>query len=161
MLGLPYAMMALMMTFLHDNSMAATPWGIIGAAFRLGGTYVLLCLFVASVLAVGAAAFWIAFLLREPLLVLPGGLPRLLDHRGLDCDGRDADHGDVLRLPQGTASLASRESAVGDPLEALTRWPIIRVTTWEWTGLDGRRIHVEARPAIRRQAREWFCPSVA
>jgi hypothetical protein len=64
LLGLPYVVMALMMTFLHDEPTAATPWGVIGAMFRLGGSYVLLSLFIAAALALGAGTFLIALLLR-------------------------------------------------------------------------------------------------
>jgi len=64
LVGLPYIVMALMMTFLHDDPIAATPWGVMGAMFRLGGGYGLLCLFVASALALGAGTFLIALLLR-------------------------------------------------------------------------------------------------
>jgi hypothetical protein len=64
LLGLPYVVMALMMTFLHDNPLAATPWGVIGAIVRLGRSYGLLCLFTTAALAIGAGGFFIAFLLR-------------------------------------------------------------------------------------------------
>jgi len=64
LLGLPYILMALMMTFLHDDPMAAKPWGVLGAMFRLGGSFGLLCLFIASALALGAGTFLIALLLR-------------------------------------------------------------------------------------------------
>jgi len=64
LLGLPYMLMALMMTFLHDDAMAAKPWGVMGAMFRLGGSFGLLCLFIASALALGVGAFLIALLLR-------------------------------------------------------------------------------------------------
>ncbi len=63
-LGLPYIVMALMMTFLHDHSMAATPRGVMGAILRLGGHYGKLCLIVGAALVVGVGAFLIALLLR-------------------------------------------------------------------------------------------------
>ncbi len=64
LLGLPYMLMALMMTFLHDDAMAAKPWGVMGAMFRLGGSFGLLCLFITAALALGAGAFVIALLVR-------------------------------------------------------------------------------------------------
>jgi len=64
LLGLPYILMALMMAFLHDDPLAAKPWGVLGAMFRLGGSFGVLCLFIASALALGAGAFLITLLLR-------------------------------------------------------------------------------------------------
>ena len=78
-LGLPYIVMALMMTFLHDHSMAATPRGVMGAILQLGGHYGKLCLIVGAALALGAGTFLIALLPAHPsLLALSGGLSRLL-----------------------------------------------------------------------------------
>jgi hypothetical protein len=64
LLGLPYAVMALLMSFLHDDPLAATPWGVIDAIFRLGVRYGLRCLFVAAALVLSAAPFMVALRLR-------------------------------------------------------------------------------------------------
>ena len=55
-------MLALMLAFLHDHALAATPWNIVVAMFRLRGSYILLCLFVAAALAVAAGTFAVALL---------------------------------------------------------------------------------------------------
>jgi hypothetical protein len=62
---LPYILMALLMTFLHDDSLAAQPLGVISAIFQLGASYLVLCMFVASAIVLGAGAFVLAFLLRN------------------------------------------------------------------------------------------------
>jgi hypothetical protein len=64
LLGLPYMLLALMLAFLHDHALAATPWNVVVAMFRLGGSYGLLTLFVGLALAVAAGAFAVALLLR-------------------------------------------------------------------------------------------------
>jgi hypothetical protein len=64
LLGFPYMLMALMMSFLHDHALAAKPWGVIGAVLRLGASYWFLCLFVASALGLAFATFPIAQLMR-------------------------------------------------------------------------------------------------
>ena len=53
-----------MFAFLHDHPLAATPWNIAVAMFRLKGSYILLSLFVAGLLAIIAGAFAVALLLR-------------------------------------------------------------------------------------------------
>jgi len=63
-LGLPYMIMALMMTFVHDDPFAATPWGVAAAMFRLGGSYILLCLFVGSALLVLLSIVYVLWLVR-------------------------------------------------------------------------------------------------
>jgi hypothetical protein len=63
-LGIPYISLALMLTFLHDHPLAATPWNIAVAILRLRSSYVLLSLFVALALAFIAGASAVAFLLR-------------------------------------------------------------------------------------------------
>jgi hypothetical protein len=65
LLGLPYILMALMMTFLHDDALAAKPWNVIGALFRLGGSYWMLCLFIVSAFGVAFATFPIARIVRD------------------------------------------------------------------------------------------------
>jgi hypothetical protein len=64
LLALPYSSMALMMTFLHDDGLAAKPWNVLWALIRVGGSFGLLCLFIAAALALGLASFLIALLLR-------------------------------------------------------------------------------------------------
>ena len=65
LLGLPYILMALMMTFLHDDGLAAKPWGVIGALLRLGGSFQLLCIFIGSAVVLSVATFLIALWLRS------------------------------------------------------------------------------------------------
>ena len=64
LLGLPYILLSLMLAFLHDHALAATPWNVAVALMRLRGSYILLCLFVASALALAAGAVAVALLLR-------------------------------------------------------------------------------------------------
>jgi hypothetical protein len=64
-LGLPYILMALMLSFLHDDDLAATPWRVVAAFGRVALSIVPLCLFVAGLLAFGAGAFVLALFLRE------------------------------------------------------------------------------------------------
>jgi hypothetical protein len=63
--GLPYMLMAMMMSFLHDHALAAHPWNVFGAIFRLGPSFVLLCSFVAGILALALGFFAAVWLLRE------------------------------------------------------------------------------------------------
>ena len=44
---LPYILMALLMTFLHDDALAAKPLGVLTALVQLGGSFLFLCVFVA------------------------------------------------------------------------------------------------------------------
>lgn len=62
--GIPYISMALMLAFLHDHPLAATPWNIAIAAFRLKGAFIVLSLFVILALAVVAGAIAIALFVR-------------------------------------------------------------------------------------------------
>jgi hypothetical protein len=64
LLALPYILIALLMTFLHDDGLAAKPWKVIGVLYRLGGSFGLLSLFIASAVALGLAPFLVALLLR-------------------------------------------------------------------------------------------------
>jgi hypothetical protein len=64
LLGLPYALMALMLTFLHDSPVAATPWNVMGSIVRLGASYGSLTLFVSAALAIAGATCGVAFLVR-------------------------------------------------------------------------------------------------
>ncbi len=63
--GLPYALMALMMTFLHDDDLAARPVAVLGAIARLGPSFLGLSLTVAALLALVGLAFAAALALRE------------------------------------------------------------------------------------------------
>ena len=65
LLGIPYMNMTLMMVFVHDHPFAATPWGVAAAIFRLGGSYVLLCLFVGSALLLLLPIVYVLWLLRD------------------------------------------------------------------------------------------------
>src|SRR5262249_52806637 len=51
-LGLPYTLIALMLAFLHDDALAPKPWTCIASIVRVGGSYLLLCLFVLAACAV-------------------------------------------------------------------------------------------------------------
>jgi hypothetical protein len=64
LLGLPYILLALMLSFLHDDALAAKPWGVLAAFLSVNGTFVLLCLFVVFVLGLAVGAFAVVFLLR-------------------------------------------------------------------------------------------------
>jgi hypothetical protein len=63
--GIPYMVMALMMAFVHDHPFAATPWGVAIAMFRLGGSYILLCIFVGSAILLLLAIVIVLLLLRD------------------------------------------------------------------------------------------------
>ena len=64
MAGIPYIALALMLAFLHDHPLAATPWHVAIAIFRLKGSFILLSIFIAGLLAVIAGAFGVALFLR-------------------------------------------------------------------------------------------------
>jgi hypothetical protein len=64
LLGFPYMLMALMMSFLHDDTFAAWPLAVIFAILRLAGSFGLLCLFLAGTLTLGAGCFALALMLR-------------------------------------------------------------------------------------------------
>jgi hypothetical protein len=64
-IGLPYAVMALMMTFLHDDALAAKPSGVIGAMLRLVGSFWSVCVLVAAALGLVAGALAVSLGLRE------------------------------------------------------------------------------------------------
>lgn len=69
-LGLPYAQMALMLTFLHDDDFAATPGRVLGAIFQLNVAYLSTCLINAAAIVVVAAGFAGALALRPHLFGL-------------------------------------------------------------------------------------------
>jgi hypothetical protein len=64
MLGLPYALMALMMAFLHDHPFAATPMGVIGALIRHGGSFLPATIKVTAILGLAAMTFGLILSLR-------------------------------------------------------------------------------------------------
>jgi hypothetical protein len=71
--GLPYALAALLMTFLHDDPLAARPAAVIGALARLGPSFLGPCLTTAVAVVLVAGAFAAAFALRAghfPLYLL-------------------------------------------------------------------------------------------
>lgn len=70
LVGLPYALMALMMTFLHDDALAARPWAVLGAIARLGPSFLGLSLTVAALFAVVGIAFAVTLALRERVFVV-------------------------------------------------------------------------------------------
>ena len=73
LLGFPYALMALLMTFLHDDALAANPWAVVAAMTRYAPTFLVLCVTTVIMLGVPVAAFAGTFLLRArhfPLFVV-------------------------------------------------------------------------------------------
>jgi len=64
LLGFPYILMALLMSFLHDHALAAKPYNVIGAMFRVGSSFLLLCAFALWTVGLSQATFSLALLLR-------------------------------------------------------------------------------------------------
>lgn len=64
LLGFPYVVMALLISFLHDHALAANPLNVTSAMLRLGSSFFLLCAFALGTLALGAAAFALVLWLR-------------------------------------------------------------------------------------------------
>ena len=62
--GLPYALMALMLTFLHDDVLAARPQKVLGTIARLGPSFLGLSLTVVALFALVGVAFVAALALR-------------------------------------------------------------------------------------------------
>ena len=62
--------MALLMTFLHDDALAAKPLGVVTALIQLGGSFLFVSVFVGFVVAAAAGAFVLAFMLRNDHFVL-------------------------------------------------------------------------------------------
>jgi hypothetical protein len=67
---LPYPLMALLMSFLHDDAFAARPLAVATALMQQGGSFLLRSLFVGFVVATGAGAFALAFMLRSDHFIL-------------------------------------------------------------------------------------------
>jgi hypothetical protein len=63
-LALPYILTALLMTFIHDDALAARPFAVLIALVQLGGSFLLLCVFALFLVAAAAGLFVLAFLLR-------------------------------------------------------------------------------------------------
>lgn len=64
-LGLPYILAALLMTFVHDDSLAAKPASVLVALFQLGSSFLFLCAFAAVLVAAAAGIFALVFQLRQ------------------------------------------------------------------------------------------------
>lgn len=64
MLGLPYVLVALMMSFLHEHPMAATPMGVIGALLRHGGCFLPAMIRATAVLGLAAMMFVVVLSMR-------------------------------------------------------------------------------------------------
>jgi hypothetical protein len=74
-LGFPYALMALLLSFLHDEPLAATPAAVIGTIMKLLFSFAILCFTTAMTVGLAVAAFVGSFALRSDnygLYVLAG-----------------------------------------------------------------------------------------
>ena len=58
--GLPYILAALMLSFLHDDAMAAMPWGVLLGLVRLGPAFLMLCGLIAAALGFAGGCFALA-----------------------------------------------------------------------------------------------------
>jgi hypothetical protein len=76
LLGLPYIVLSLMMSFLHDDALAAKPWTVLAAFLKVAGSFGLLTLFVAAALGLVVGAFALPLLFRAKFfwLYLPACL---------------------------------------------------------------------------------------
>lgn len=63
-LGLPYLLAALMLSFLHDDPFAATPWGVLLGLVRLGLSFLILSGLIGVALGTVAGSFALALLVR-------------------------------------------------------------------------------------------------
>jgi hypothetical protein len=63
--GFPYALMALLLTFLHDDSLAANPWAVLANIARLFPSFSVLCLTTLPTLALAPGAFVCALAMRN------------------------------------------------------------------------------------------------
>src|SRR5262249_6068062 len=62
--GLPYVLMALMLSFLHDDPIAAKPWGVLASLLRAGGSFWALSAFIAAAVGLALASFAMALWIR-------------------------------------------------------------------------------------------------
>jgi hypothetical protein len=67
---MPYILMALLMTFLHDDQFAARPSAVVTALIQLGARFIMLTIFLGFLLAAAAGAFVLAYLLRSGHFVM-------------------------------------------------------------------------------------------
>jgi hypothetical protein len=63
--GIPYALMALMMTFLHDDALAARPGAVLGTIARLGPSFLGLSLTIVALFGLGVGAALAMLALRS------------------------------------------------------------------------------------------------
>ena len=77
LLGFPYALMALLLSFLHDEDLAARPWRVVAALARVAPSFLGLCLAMAALLAMTAVPFILAFAFRPRHFwaYIPAALP--------------------------------------------------------------------------------------
>lgn len=66
-LGLPYVLAALMLCFLHEHALAATPWGVLRGLFRLGASFQLLSGLIAAALGLIAGGLGLILWVRGHL----------------------------------------------------------------------------------------------
>jgi hypothetical protein len=64
LLALPYVLAALMLCFLHDKPLAATPWRVVWNLFRLGVSFWVLCAVIAFAIGLVAGIFQLVLLAR-------------------------------------------------------------------------------------------------
>jgi hypothetical protein len=69
-IGFPYAIMALMMSFLHDHPFAANPPAVAWNLIRHGASLLITCIQVAVLLAASGIAFSLAFQIRDSAYLL-------------------------------------------------------------------------------------------
>jgi hypothetical protein len=75
--GLPYMLASLMLSFLHDNAFAATPWRVLYSLVRLGLKFLTLCALIAAALGAVlgglALTLWVRAHLFWPYLLIALG----------------------------------------------------------------------------------------
>jgi hypothetical protein len=68
--GIPYILVALMMSFLHDDALAPKPWNVLLGLIRLGPSFWALTAFITILVALGLGIFLLFVLLRDYLFWL-------------------------------------------------------------------------------------------
>jgi hypothetical protein len=63
--GFPYLLVALMMSFLHDDALAAKPWRVIGGFFSLGAPFWALAALIGAAIGLAVGSFAVALLVRR------------------------------------------------------------------------------------------------